>query len=74
VKPVSRFAPRADDKTVGQIRSIAAKKSQRDSLFTALHAAGLYRGPNGDLSALGRQAETLYADAPMQVSSSAKDT
>lgn len=71
VKPSSRFAPRASQDTVGQLRSIASKQGERDALFTALQTAGLYRGPNGDLSDLGKRAEHLYADAPMQVSSKA---
>ncbi|MEM7156260.1 MAG: DUF6603 domain-containing protein [Myxococcota bacterium] len=66
VQPSTAFVPAADASSIGKIADIqSTASSARDSLFGVLDGAGLYKGPNESLEALGQDAEHLFSDAPM---------
>lgn len=62
-------APQAGDATVADIENIAQDpaKSGRNALFGALTALGAQGLENDDLTNLGKNAGTLYADEPLLV-------
>ncbi|HEX6292728.1 MAG TPA: DUF6603 domain-containing protein [Herpetosiphonaceae bacterium] len=65
------YLPTFNDTTVGAIEQIMSGTAQqnRTSIFNALTTAKLYSGPSGDLSQMAQQAQQLFSDSPLQVSS-----